>query len=142
VRSVFVLIRHATEAEVTAYLDRVYPSDPRPPWVLWGGNGPCLYINFYRDLSRECGPEEYANLTHRFGGEPTVAVMADVSGRYPGDEQALEFATGLLRRFSGAAMDDYTEYLWSLAELQAGHHILGHKFFDCNGWYAERGVDV
>jgi hypothetical protein len=137
-RSVFVLLRGTNEAEVAAYLDGAYPTHPKPPWILCGGDGPRLYVRFYRDLCNECD----ADLIHRLGGEPTVAVMADVSGRDPGDEEVLIFATGLLDRFSGAAMDDYTEHLWSLAELRAGDRVLGHHFFDYKGWYDERRADA
>jgi hypothetical protein len=140
-RSVFAFLRGTTEAEVATYLDQTYPSQPRPPWIMHGGDGPSLYIRFYRDLSEEWAPNERMDLTHRLGAEPAVAVMADISGRIPGDEQAFEFLAGLLGHFSGAAMDDYTVHLWSLAELQAGHLVSGHRFFDYNGWYDGREKD-
>jgi hypothetical protein len=142
VRSVFVLLRDTTEAEVAGYLDRSCPSPPRPPWLLLGGDGAFLYITFYQDLSVECDPEEYADLTGRFGGEPAVAIMADVSGRIPGDEQAFGFVTGLQGHFRGAAMDDFTTHLWSLDELRAEHLVSGHRFFDDNGWYDEWPADA
>ena len=140
-RSVFALLRDTTEAEVAAYLDRTYPSQPSPPWLMVGGDGPSLYIDFYREFSEYWAPEDRMDLTRRFGGEPAVAVIADVSGRIPGDEQAFEFLTGLLDHFSGAAMDDYTGHLWSIAELRADHLVSGHRFFDYNGWYDERKTD-
>ncbi|MEW4568758.1 hypothetical protein AB1L88_12905 [Tautonia sp. JC769] len=98
---------------------------------------PCLYVNFYRDVSREFDPENWSDLVQRFGGEPAVVVMADVSGRHPGDEQVFDFVTDLLSRFSGSAQDDYTEHLWSLDELRAGFQVSGHPFFDYIGWHAQ-----
>lgn len=136
-RSIFALLRDTTEDEVTAYLDRTCPSQKRP-WILGGGDGPSLYIDFHRELSEECGPEEYAGLICRFGGEPAVAILAHVSGRIAGDEQVLEFLGGLLDHFDGAAMDDYSEHLWSIAELREGHRVSGHHFFDYDGWYEAR----
>lgn len=133
VRSVLVLMHEATEPEVAAYLDRTYPSEPRPSWVLPVNDGPALYIDFYRDLRAESELDDYADLTYRFSGEPSVAVMADVSGRIPGDEEAFAFVVGLLHRFTGAAMDEYSSHLWTLAELQVGHLVSGHRFFDYNG---------
>jgi hypothetical protein len=141
-RSVFVLMNDATETEVAAYLDRTYPSELRPPWVFPAGDWPARYIYFYRDLRAESEPEDYADLTHRFGGEPAVAVIADVSGRIPGDEEAFAFVVGLLRHFTGAAMDDYTTHLWSLAELQDSHLVSGHSFFDYKGWHGEDDDDA
>lgn len=101
------------------------------------GDDPCVYINFFPDAASDFEPEAWQDLLQRFGGEPAVALMANVSGRQPGDEQALEFVTDLLTRFSGFAQDEYSEHLWSLEELRAGHQISGHRFFDYHSWYAE-----
>jgi hypothetical protein len=136
VRSVLVFLRDTTEAEVTAYLDGAYRSQ-REPWVVAVDGDACLYIRLYHDGPREHEPEEWADIIRRLGGEPTVGVIADVSGRHPGDKQVAEFVTTLLARFRGAAMDEYTTHLWSLSELRAGRHIEGHPFFDYNGRYAE-----
>jgi len=76
------------------------------------------------------------------GGEPAVGVIADVSGRHPGDEQVAAFVSGLLARFAGAAMDEYTTHLWSLAELRGGHRVQEHPFFDYSGWFAEGEPDA
>ena len=135
-RSVVVFLRDTTEAAVTAYLDASYP-EQREPWVVFVGGDACLYINLYRDGPREHEPEAWADIVRRFGGEPAVGVIADVSGRYPGAEQVADFVSGLLTRFSGAAMDEYTTHQWSLAELRAGQRVGGHPFFDYNGWFAE-----
>ena len=121
---------------MAAYLDAAYP-ERREPWVAFVRGDACLYINLYRDGPREHEPEDWADIVRRFGGEPAVGVIADVSGRHPGDEQAAGFVAGLLSRFSGAAMDEYTSQLWSLAELRAGRQVRGHPFFDYNGWFAE-----
>ncbi len=136
-RSVFVLLRDATEVEVAAYLDRAYPGRPAPPWVSPGCDGPSLYIHFWRGLSRDLDPLEYADLVGRFGGEPAGAVMADVSGRIPGVAEASGFAIGLLEHFGGAALDDHSLHLWSLAELRAGHRASGQRFFDHDGRHEE-----
>lgn len=135
-RSVLVFMRDTTEAEVAAYLDGTYPSQ-REPWVVAVDGDPHLYIDLYHDGPREHEPEEWADITCRLGGEPVVGVIANVTGRHPGDKQVAEFVTDLLARFHGGAMDEYTTHLWSLAELRAGRHIEGHPFFDYNGWYVE-----
>jgi hypothetical protein len=136
-RSVLVYLRDTTESAVSAYLDAAYPKQ-REPWVAFVRGDACLYINLYRDGPREHEPEDWADIVRRFGGKPAVGVIADVSGRHPGDEEAAAFVAGLLSRFSGAAMDEYTTHLWSLAELRAGQRVRGHPFFDYNGWCAER----
>lgn len=136
-RSVVVLLRDTIGSAVTAYLDAAYP-EQREPWVVFVEGDACLYINLYRDGPREHEPEDWAYIVQRFGGEPAACVIADVSGRHPGDEQVAGFVAGLLSRFSGAAMDDYTAHLWSLNELRGGHRVRGHPFFDYNGWFAEK----
>ncbi len=77
------------------------------------------------DSSAHHEPEDWADIVQRFGGEPAACVIIDVSGRHPGDEQVAGFVAGLLSRFSGAAMDDYTAHLWSLNELRGGHRVRG-----------------
>jgi len=136
-RSVFVLLRETTGSEVAAHLDRTYPSQ-REPWVMLVDGDAYLYFDFYRDGPREHEPQDWANIVQQLSGEPAVAVVGDVSGQHPGDEQAAEFVADLLTRFSGAAMDDYTHHLWSLAELREGHRVAGHPFFDYKGWYTEQ----
>lgn len=136
-RSVVVFLRDTTESAVTAYLDATYP-EQREPWVVFVKGNACLYINLYRDRPLDHEPEEWADIVQRFGGEPAIGVLADVSGRHPGDEQVAAFVAGLLSRFSGAAMDEYTEHLWSLDELRGGHRVQGHPFFDYKGWFEEK----
>ncbi|WP_145361093.1 hypothetical protein [Alienimonas californiensis] len=140
-RSVFVFLRGTTEEEIAAYLDGAYPAQ-REPWLATSADDPCLYINFYRGGPRELGPEGWTDLVRRFGGEPSAGVMADVSGRHPGDEQVFDFVTSLLAIFSGSAQDEYTEHLWSLDELRSGQLVSGHPFFDYSGWYAESEADA
>lgn len=140
-RSIFVFLRDTTEDEVAAYFDLAYPAQQRP-WVVTVANDPCLYINFLNEGFRELEPEDWLRLKQEFRGEPAVWVMADVSGRHPGDEQVFDFVTDLLGRFSGSAQDEYTEHLWSLDELRAGSRVMGHPFFDYKGWYAEFESDT
>lgn len=136
-RSVIVFLRDTTESAVKAHLDVAYPQQ-HEPWIMFVGGEACLYIDLYRDGPREHEPEQWASIVRRFGGEPAVAVIACVSGRRRGDEEVLTFAAALLTRFSGSAMDEYSDYLWSLAELRAGCRVGGHPFFDSNGWFAEQ----
>ncbi len=137
-RSVFVFLCDASEEEVSAHLDHTYPTQ-REPWLSSVGDDPYLYIDFYREGPTEFEPEEWSDLVERCNGKPPVGVMADVSGRHPGDQQALDFVTNMLTHFNGFAMDDYTEHLWSLEELRTGIRVLGHPFFDYDGWWLERG---
>ena len=136
-RSVFVFLRDTTEAAVTAYLDAAYP-EQRGPWVMRQREDAYLYIDIYRDGPREFESDEWADIARRFREEPAVVVIADVSGRHPGDEQTVAFVAGLLTQFAGSAMDEYTPHLWSLAQLRSGYRVGGHLFFDYNGWFAER----
>jgi hypothetical protein len=140
-RSVLIFLRDTTESMVMAYLDAAYPQQ-REPWVKLVHGDACLYINLYRDGGQEHEPEDWFDIVGRFGTDPAVGVIADVSGRHSGEEQVTEFVAGLLSRFSGAAMDDYTSHLWSLAELRAGQRVCGHPFFDYNGWFAKRKRDA
>lgn len=140
-RSIFVFLRERTGEAVAAYLDQAYP-DQREPWLVTSAGDPRLYIDFHRDWATELERDARDTLVQRFGGEPAVVVMADVSGRHPGDEHAFGVVDDLLTHFSASAQDDYTEHLWSLEELRAGHHVFGFRFFDYNGWHARSKTDV
>jgi hypothetical protein len=140
-RSVFLFFKDANEDEVAQFLNRVY-SGQRRPWLISSDHDPILYIDFYRDARTEFEPENWTDLVRHFGGEPSVALIADVSGRHPGTKQVFEFVIGLLGRFSGSALDEYTDHLWCLSDLQADHHISGHSFFDYKGWHAEEKCDI
>jgi hypothetical protein len=134
-RSVFVYLRDTTEAEVAAFLTATYPTQPPHTWVrLASEDDAFLYIDFYYDGQSEHEPEDWQALVAAFGGEPAVALMADVSGRHPGDAEVREFVRAVLGRFSGAAKDDYTDHLWSLEEVEGGRLVEGHPFFDYAGW--------
>ena len=141
-RSVIVHLRDTTEQEVAGFLQRTYPFQQGPPWIAHVAGDACLYIDFYRDGPSEHEPKEWAGILASFGGEPSVSVGADVSGRHPGDEQVRDFVGALLGRFGGAAQDDYTNHLWSLEEIVTGHHVQGHAFFDYLGWYADENLDA
>lgn len=94
-----------------------------------------LYLGFYDDLTAEAKPEELEALIASLGMMPSVTVMADVSGRVPGDVEVREFAAFILSEFRGVAWDDYTCHCWTLSEIQSGVKAEGHTFFDYDGWY-------
>jgi hypothetical protein len=132
VRSVVVHLRDTNENDVTELLRLTYPPHVGPRWIADIGGDACLYITFYRDGPLEAG--DWKRLVEAFGGEPSISIIADVSGRHPGSEQVRHFVTSLLGRFSGAAQDDYSPHLWSIDEIVSGHRVHGHPFFDYTGW--------
>jgi len=98
-------------------------------------SAPVLYLSFYDDLWAEAEPADLESLTVSLGMMPTVSVMADVSGRVPGDVEVREFAAFMLSEFRGVAWDDYTCHCWTLSEIQSDAKADGHTFFDYDGWY-------
>jgi hypothetical protein len=120
-RTVFVHLRNATQEQVEAFLERTYTRQHGPPWIGECDCDACLYINIYHDLRSEAEPEELASLHKELGGEPTVSVSADVSGRHRGDEQVRDFVSKLLSEFDGLAQDEYTEGFWTLDEIRSEH---------------------
>jgi hypothetical protein len=129
-RSVLVHLPALTEAEIIPALDAAYPHQPGPHWICEIDGNACLYIGFYRDHAAEFEPEHLEALLRAFGGRVPVSLVADVSGRWPGDEQVRDFVRTFLTRFGGFAQDDYSEHLWSLEEVLNGTRVEGHPFFD------------
>jgi hypothetical protein len=110
-RSVIIHLHDTTEPEVAGFLQEMYPFQKGSPWIADVAGDACLYIDFYRDGPTERGPERWAEVVASFGGEPSVSVIADVSGRHQGDEQIHQFVSSLLARFRGAIEGDDPHHL-------------------------------
>lgn len=127
-RSVHVYLRDTTQDAVAAVLDSAYPGQ-RFPWLHVVTDDPHLYIDLVSANWSKIDPDHWMEFKDQFGGEPAVAVTADVSGRHPGGSQVLGFVTLLLSNFSGLANDDYTDRLWPLSEIVGKARYKGFEFF-------------
>lgn len=134
-RSVFVHLRETTEKRVAAFLQRTYPFQQGPPWICDIRGDACLYIDFCSDVRKEFEPEDWRGLLAALGGEPQISIVADISGRHPGDEQVHAFVLTLLAQFKGIAQDDYTRHCWTTEDIRSGRKVEGHSFFDYRGWF-------
>lgn len=122
-RTVFVHFRDATKEQVEDLLTDTYSlqkGTQGSQWIHTVDGDPCLYIWIHPDLEDDCEPEEFADLLDSLGGKPTVTVIANVSGRHPGDMQVREFVSKLLTKFKGLASDDFTEGFWTLDDILSG----------------------
>lgn len=135
-RSVIVLLRDTTKAEVAGCLQEACPGQAGPPWDWLVGSEPYLYIDF-SDCIEDVGGSTAAQAA--LGQTPSVIVIADISGRHPGDAEVRMFLRLLLHRFRGIAKDDFTEHGWTLDEIETGQLVEGHGFFDYKGWYESTG---
>ena len=52
-----------------------------------------------------------------------VSVIADFSGRIPGDEVVRLFVEVMLRQFQGVVWDDYSAHCWTLDEIKAARPV-------------------
>lgn len=134
-RSVVFHLAGVTRQAVADRLSSIATPNGRDRWYLSGGSSAAvLYLSFYDDLEAETEPDDLRALTDALGAMPAVTVIADVSGRAPGDVEVRDFAAFLLGEFRGVAWDDYTCHCWTLSEIQSGLAVSGHAFFDYNGW--------
>ena len=136
-RSVHVYLRDTTQDEVAAVLDLAYPGQ-RFPWLHSINDDAYLYIDFLPTNWSDIDPDDWKVFQEQFGGEPAVAVTADVSGRHHGGPQVLEFVTLLLSKFNGLANDDYTDRLWPLSEIKEEGALQGLRVFRLAGSNAAR----
>ena len=139
-RSVLIYLTHATEPEVADWLQQRYPLQQGPPWIAERVGDAVLYIDIYRDLDTEFEVETYFSLLECLGAEPTLSIIADVSGRHPGDTEVYELVCSALSAFEGVAQDEYTDHCWSLEEIEQAQQREGHPFFDYRGWYESEGI--
>ena len=133
-RSVFIHLSDADEAQVESFLDESYPGQ-RKPWTHPSNTDEILYIDLYRELRAEVDDSEFEAIVTTLGGEPTSSLVAHVSGRHDGTAEVYAFVTACLTRFTGAAQDEYSNHCWTLPELECHAQFQGHPFFDFRGWY-------
>jgi len=137
-RSVFVhligVTKDAVRARLSEFADGVGDEWRYPR----SSNSHTLEIGFYDDLELDSEPEELEALRLSLGRLPDLIVYTIISGRIPGDAEARQFVTFLLRHFRGVAWDDYTPHCWTLVEIESDRQVSGHSFFDYDGWYREK----
>lgn len=140
-RSVWFVLIGPTVEEVNAVL-RTQHDEGGGYGFVGPSAAPALYISVYDyavGIPGDAPDEEEARAQRAAIGSatPTVMVIADVSGRVPGDQQVKGLAELLLGAFTGLAFDDYFSYdhAWTLAEIRNDARVEGLRFFDCQGWY-------
>ena len=135
-RSVVIHLVNTTRDEVRTRLTQFAQAEHGDRWLYPPeAPQPSLYIEFYEDYERELEADELARLKSALGQKPEVTVIADISGRVPGDNEVRAFIECLLSAFRGVAQDEYSHHWWSLAEICSGAKPEGNKFFDYEGWY-------
>ncbi|MDQ4124211.1 MAG: hypothetical protein M3134_01240 [Actinomycetota bacterium] len=108
-------------------------------WVVDVGgapeDAPALYVSIdataddVAPLFSDWEPSAVEHLTASLGHRPDWAVVCDVSGRIPGDEEIRAFVLELLAE-GGVAMDDYSDHCWTAAEIAEDRAADGLRFFD------------
>src|SRR5258705_9640010 len=119
-RSVQVHLIRARQDDVRAVLSAFARHQAPDQWLYpLGSENPTLYIEFFTDFS--CyESDDLAILERALGRLPEVSVIADVSGRVPGDLEVRAFVEFLLTRFEGVADDEFADHCWTLAEILSG----------------------
>ena len=126
-RSVVTFLSSRSRAEIEAFLGLHLPPLKRP---IFEGNPDAtnVYVNFYKNEDAQMEMlDTYPLIVERVGCPP-LSVIADISGRIEGVKEATRFCICLLERFGGVAMDEYSDHLWTLAELQTGAGHARHGF--------------
>jgi len=138
VRSVVIHLADTTRAAVRERLSEFAGPANGNEWRYPPASStPVLYIGFYEDYEREFEPDELRQLQTALGKMPDVIVIANVSGRTPGDAEVRQFVECLLDTFHGVAQDEYSGHCWTLAEIRSCATIQGHSFFDYEGWFRD-----
>ena len=140
-RSVFLHITEPKQKDAEAFLSSQFPGQSHP-WIY--PSPPADNVLFI-DIE-EFDENERPTVVETLGKKPDFTIVADVSGRHPGDVEILHFVNICLSKFSGFAQDDYTEHLWTLQEIRDRQIYQEHRFFDYLGWYeyekVHRGMKV
>jgi hypothetical protein len=140
-RSVVIHLVNATRDAVRTHLTQFAQPEDGDRWLYPpAASQPSLYIEFYEKYEREVAADELLSLTSALGEGTRLSILANVSGRVPGDVEVQAFAECLLSVFRGVAEDEYSKCFWSLEEIRAGVKQGELKFFDYEGWYKSRSA--
>ena len=100
-------------------------------WLYPEASNPSLYIEMFPQLTGlNYSEEEIAGLEKVLGRKPEVSVVADVSGRVPGDAEVSALIELLLTHFRGVANDEFSPHYWTLEEIRSNASFHNHRFFD------------
>ena len=137
-RSVFVFPVTDLEAVRQRIIDLARPGQ-EDPWVIDVAGAPkaspAIYVHVdstadeFAPLYCDWEPSDVELLKAAVGHRPDWAVVCDVSGRIPGDDEIRAFVLELLAD-GGVAVDDYSDHCWTAAEIAADHVVDGLRFFD------------
>ena len=128
-RSVYLFIQ-ATEDQLRTHFDSLAPrAGGAEQWIFPSTEKKVLYIELANDLYEELEPDTLQELDAFFGGRRAQCICIDVSRNYAGDREVEDVVLASLRGFKGVAMDDESEHLWTVEEIESGHIVRGRKFF-------------
>ncbi|WP_161405406.1 hypothetical protein [Paenibacillus silvestris] len=136
IRSVFVLLDLDSRDSIINTINSMCINYKDLQWIYKNHQDSLLYIEFNEKksfLNEIEDTDENAFLLERIKSD--VVLQIDISGRHPGDKEVLQIVKELLSKFNGYAMDDYSDHLWTLEEIQNGTKYRELKFFDYIGWY-------
>ena len=134
-RSVFIYFPETSRPEIVEWLEREIGEATDARWQAPPGNDAVLFCEF--DNLNDLGPQGRAAVSAAIGG-PAGLLVADVSGKVPGDDEVRWLVLGLLTAVPEAvAGDDFSTSVWTLEEIKVGNLKSGHPFFDYQGWHEE-----
>ncbi|HEY1172367.1 MAG TPA: hypothetical protein VGH19_13450 [Verrucomicrobiae bacterium] len=134
-RSVVIYLKDAEKTAVTEVLSTFAKSFPGPEWISPLTGDPTIWIRYYDEYLSELELEDLVDLVKALGQMPSIALIADISGRINGEKEAKFITDKLLSVFSGVANNGYSEHYWSLTEINSDATREVLRFFDSQGWY-------
>jgi len=144
-RSVTIFVENKSIIEIEKQLDIITKYKQRNPWCMFfqNPNDPVLYINIDYDNSLR-NSLEIIELIENNSELSNVyeIIQVDISGRYNGYEELIEFLKELFKDISGYVVDDYTDHFWNIKEIIENRKIYSHGFFDTDGWYEEEQRNI
>jgi len=79
--------------------------------------------------------EDITTIDFLTGLHSPYELTVDISGRFDGTAETLDFVKAFMKVIPAFAMDDYTDHFWTYEEIM-NHSMFGdHPFFDYLGWY-------
>ena len=142
-RSVFIVTDVTDREKVIDFLDnncdQTFVTRDRQQWNIFKDEDGLFYIYEISadELFSELEGKTYFNRLDR-GCKKYACWQIDISGRHAGTAEIKRLLGVLLSEFDAYAVDDYTNYFWTLHEIDNDVLVEGHTFFDHVGWYDSR----
>ncbi|MBK7875866.1 MAG: hypothetical protein IPJ77_08955 [Planctomycetes bacterium] len=140
--SIFVHLLDVSRDEISDYFDAHAERGLRDHWYSPKRSDPVFTIRFPHGNSEFRDAENRNHVAAALGRAPDLTVQFDAGAKHPGHKELRAFLVALFGEFTGVALDDLSQHVWTVDELKADTHVGGFAFADHESWRKQHKVQA